>query len=105
MREVIVGRYLLLYKYMVGILVVFDRLVVLMSGFLRLFFGWMVLDWFFGMRDFLKWCGRLDDILCLVGVKIGEEFVMDIMRDWMFLEVVDCFVSNIYEIVVCNLLI
>ncbi|KAK4668735.1 AAA ATPase midasin [Podospora pseudoanserina] len=105
LREVIVGRYPLLHRYTVGILAVFDRLIASTSGSSRLSLGRTVLDRPIGTRDLLKWCGRLDDILRSAGVKTGEEPVTDTTRDRMFLEAVDCFVSNIHEIAARNLLI
>ncbi|KAK4202656.1 putative midasin [Triangularia verruculosa] len=105
LREVIVGRYPLLHKYTVGILAVFDTLIASTSGSSRLSLGRTVLDRPIGTRDLLKWCGRLDDILRSAGVKTGEEPITDTTRDRMFLEAVDCFVSNIHEIAARNLLI
>ncbi|KAK0748752.1 hypothetical protein B0T21DRAFT_279432 [Apiosordaria backusii] len=105
LREVIVGRYPLLHKYTVGILAVFDQLIASTSGSSRLSLGRTVLDRPIGTRDLLKWCGRLDDILRSAGVKTGEEPITDTIRDRMFLEAVDCFVSNIHEIAARNLLI
>jgi midasin len=49
------------------------------------------------VRDLLKWCRRLANILTVVGCKTGEEPVSETTRDWMFMEAIDCFVSSIKE--------
>ncbi|KAK4193558.1 putative midasin [Podospora australis] len=105
LQEVIVGRFPLLHKYTVGILAVFDQLMASTSGSTRLSLGRTALDRPIGTRDLLKWCARLDDILRGAGCKTGEESITDTIRDRMFLEAVDCFVSNIHEISARNILI
>lgn len=34
----------------------------------------------------------------MVGLKIGDEFISEMICDWMFLEVLDCFVGSIFDI-------
>ncbi|KAJ4292276.1 AAA ATPase midasin [Collariella sp. IMI 366227] len=105
LKEVINGRYPLLHKYTPGVLAVFDQLLACTSGSTRLSLGRTALDRPIGTRDLLKWCSRLDDILRSAGCKTGEEPITDTTRDRMFLEAVDCFVSNMHEPSSRNILI
>ncbi|KAL2128150.1 hypothetical protein VTI74DRAFT_9603 [Chaetomium olivicolor] len=105
LKEVINGRYPLLQKYTPGVLAVFDQLLACTSGSTRLSLGRAALDRPIGTRDLLKWCSRLDNILHMAGCKTGEEPITDTTRDRMFLEAVDCFVSNMHEPASRNILI
>lgn len=48
-----------------------------------------------GLRELLRWCKRLDELLTAAGVISGTEPISESTNDSIFLEAVDCFASHI----------
>ena len=48
-----------------------------------------------GLRELLRWCKRLDELLKAVGVVSGDEPISESTNDGIFLEAVDCFAGHI----------
>ena len=48
-----------------------------------------------GLRELLRWCKRLDELLTAAGVISGTEPISESINDNIFLEAVDCFASHI----------
>ncbi|KAL8796326.1 MAG: hypothetical protein Q9195_001233 [Heterodermia aff. obscurata] len=48
-----------------------------------------------GLRELLRWCKRLDELLKAAGVVSGNEPISESTNDSIFLEAVDCFAGHI----------
>ena len=48
-----------------------------------------------GLRELLRWCKRLDELLKAAGVVSGKEPISESTNDSVFLEAVDCFAGHI----------
>ena len=48
-----------------------------------------------GLRELLRWCKRIDELLKATGVVSGDEPISESANDSIFLEAVDCFAGHI----------
>ena len=46
-----------------------------------------------GSQDLFKWCGRVEKLLLMAGVKSDQEPITEAVDDYIFLEAVDCFLG------------
>jgi midasin len=94
-REIIDGTYPILHQFLPGIINVYDRLCILshkpsFASKSRTSLGRPI-----SLRDLLKWCRRLDNVLELAGGKTGQEPISETTKYEMFLEATDCFAGSL----------
>jgi midasin len=95
LREIILGTYPILKKFIPGIISVFDRMLQLSTSSSLSSSVRGMLERQMNLRDVLKWCRRLAENLVAAGCTTGEEAINESTRDAMFMEAVDCFVSSL----------
>ncbi|MCJ1436355.1 hypothetical protein MMC27_005734 [Xylographa pallens] len=95
LSEIILARFPVLRFYQVGIMRLYQRLTstgsrVPTSFVLNQSHGRLI-----GPQELLRYCARLENVLRISGVKIGDEAVSETTTDNMFMEAVDCFAGSI----------
>ncbi|KAE8442887.1 hypothetical protein EG329_002559 [Mollisiaceae sp. DMI_Dod_QoI] len=94
-KDIINGLYPRLFKFLPGIIKVYDRLWVLsqeprFASRSRTSLGRPI-----SSRDLLKWCRRLEKVLIGAGFVTGDELMDDTIMDEMFMEATDCFAGSL----------
>lgn len=105
LESVVLQSYPILRKFVPGILAVHIRLVNLSKAPLGSGRSRNAMDRQITLRDLLKWCRRLQECLFTAGSTTGEEPITEHVRDWMFMEAVDCFVGSCPDVEASNQLV
>jgi midasin len=95
LQEMIVGNYPLLQSFIPGILSVYKRLAKMFLSSRFASVGRGAAERHASLRDLLKWCRRLSEILTNAGSRTGSEPISEATRDEMFLEALDCFAGSL----------
>ncbi|KAI0022098.1 hypothetical protein F4780DRAFT_246263 [Xylariomycetidae sp. FL0641] len=94
LEQIIVGGHPLLTKYTPMIMSVYKRACNLPSMLSATKGNRSNLERPITPRDLFKWCRRIEGLLVDAGCKTGDEPVSETVRDYMFMEAVDCFCGS-----------
>ncbi|KAI5928416.1 hypothetical protein F4810DRAFT_705356 [Camillea tinctor] len=95
LERIILGGYPLLHKYAPMIMSVYKRLCNLPNVSFMTNSARSTTERPITLRDLLKWCHRLQELLIAAGCKTGEEPITETTRDWIFMEALDCFCGSL----------
>ncbi|KAI1640182.1 hypothetical protein F4809DRAFT_637851 [Biscogniauxia mediterranea] len=95
LEQIILRGYPLLHKYTPMIMSVYKRLCNLPNLSFMTNSARSTTERPITLRDLLKWCHRLQELLIAAGCKTGEEPITETTRDWIFMEAIDCFCGSL----------
>ncbi|ORY69584.1 uncharacterized protein BCR38DRAFT_480765 [Pseudomassariella vexata] len=104
LETIILGTYPMLHRFLPHIIAVYNRLRSLPTRS-SMVAGRGISDRPVTPRDLMKWCRRLNELLIVAGCKSGDEPITETIKDWMFMEAVDCFCGSIPNLEVKTVLV